>query len=66
MIQPGMSAEEMVRQADAVIKSYRAGCLDQTEERCRELRADAITLIRELGFSEGDAQRWLDAKAARR
>jgi len=61
----GDSYESCVAAIDEIITRYRAG---STAERSKVAlsRDQAITLIKALGFTEGDAMRWLDAKPPRR
>jgi hypothetical protein len=49
---------------DDIIRQYRAG---RTGDRRAALsREQAIELIKALGFTRGDALRWLDPKPPRR
>jgi hypothetical protein len=61
----GDSYESRVAAIDEIITRYRAGL---TAERSRVAlsRDQAIPLIKALGFTKGDAMRWLDAKPPRR
>jgi hypothetical protein len=58
------SYESCAAALDEIITRYRAGL---TGERSRVTlsREQAIKLIRALGFTEGDAMRWLDEKPRR-
>ncbi|MGO8914912.1 MAG: hypothetical protein ACLQJR_03275 [Stellaceae bacterium] len=55
------SYEKLRAALDDIIERYRAGVVgDRT--RATLNRKEAIELIKALGFTEGDAMRWLDSK----
>jgi hypothetical protein len=53
------SYEETRERLETIIKEYRVGARSETD------RATAIEAIRQLGFSQGDAARWLDGRQRR-
>jgi hypothetical protein len=58
------SYEKLRAALDDIIERYRAGVAgDRT--RATLCRKEAIERIKALGFTEGDAMRWLDSKGYR-
>jgi hypothetical protein len=57
MVARRLSAEEWVAEVDSIIQRYREGRIPIT-------RKQAIEGLAQLGFSEGDALRYLDRKRA--
>lgn len=58
------SAEAVEADLAKIIADYHAGVreLGGDKAKIEPVRRVAIAVIRKLGFSEGDAIRWLDAK----
>ena len=61
MVATQRSAEEWVTELDSIINQYRNG----EPRRAPLTRRQAIDRIVELGFSEGDAVRYLDRNRAK-
>jgi hypothetical protein len=55
---PHFSAEEWVAAVNEIVRRYRGGGADEAISR-----EEAMSRMRALGISEGDAIRWLDVKA---
>ncbi len=58
------SYESCLAMLDDIITRYRAGLIGQ-KTRLTLSREEAVRRIKALGFTEGDATRWLDAKPPR-
>ena len=54
-----LSYEGLRAELDQVVRRYRA---DLADDRSTLTRDEAIKRIRKLGFTEGDALRWLGSK----
>jgi acetate kinase len=57
------SYESCLATLDAIITRYRAGIGDRS--KLTLTREEAVKRIKALGFTEGDALRWLDSKRRR-
>ena len=57
------SYERLRAEIDAVVRQYRAHCGSDLG-RLGLTRAEAVKRIRQLGFTENDANRWLGPKPA--
>jgi hypothetical protein len=55
------SYEHHLATLEGIIERYRAGLADDIKRR-RLTRAEAVQRIKALGFTQGDAERWLDPK----
>jgi hypothetical protein len=63
---PPLGAERVHALLDGVIASYRQRWWDATEYYRPQIHAEAVKVIADLGFLEGDAHRWLIAARKRR
>ena len=59
------SYESLRAELDEIVERYRAH-LRHDGSKVPLTREDAVKRIRKLGFTEGDAMRWLDQKPVRR
>ena len=59
------SYERRLAKLDDIVERYCAGRVGD-RSRAALTREQAVLLIRALGFTQGDAMRWLDAKPPRR
>lgn len=60
---PPRSAEAMLADLEKILAGYRKHVGEHGA--AAELRAQALADIKKLGYSEGDAVRWLDGKKPR-
>jgi len=54
-----LSYESLRAELDEIVERYRAHLMDDRSTLTRE---EAVRRIRKLGFTEGDALRWLGSK----
>jgi hypothetical protein len=59
------SYESFRAELDEIVERYR-GDLPHDRSKGTLTREEAVKRIRKLGFTEGDAMRWLDQKPRRR
>jgi hypothetical protein len=55
------SYESLRAELDDIVERYRADTA-RDESKGALTREEAVKLIRQLGFTEGDAERWLGSK----
>ena len=58
------SYEDIRAELEDILERYRARTARE-EDKGGLTREQAVTRIRRLGFTEGDAKRWLDQKRSR-